>query len=133
MVMQLIQGPWVARRAPIVDAMTLVRRFALSGDYIFEKLGGRFYRQAGTSVSVQELVSIVQNALAEEAKSVPPFMTSVIQDRASDVAGMLVDDPDVQAAAAEAFDEVAKAQRACGTSTTVEQTTEDLYAWAAEG
>lgn len=133
MTVQLDYDRMASRKATIVDVVTLIHRFAMSGDYTLEKLGGRFYPQAGRSVNDQELVSLVQSGLTEQAKGMPSFMTTVLQDRASEVAAKLVDDPVVVAAAAETFSELAEVQRAGGTTPTVEQTTTDLAVLAPSG
>jgi hypothetical protein len=117
------------RTATIVDVGTLIGRFARSGDYTLEKLGGRFYVQAGRSVNARELVSLVESELAAQARNLPAFMTTVLQSRAGEVAAKLVDDAHVIAEAEETFSEVAEVQRAGGTSSTVDQTMADLYPW----
>jgi hypothetical protein len=128
---------WAATRtATIVDVGTLIGRFARSGDYTLEKLGGRFYVQAGRSVNARELVSLVESELAaqarEQARDLPAFMTTVLQSRAGEVAAKLVDDAHVIAEAEETFFEVAVVQRAGGTSSTVGQTMADLSPWLSE-
>jgi hypothetical protein len=126
---------WAAMRtATIVDVGTLIGRFARSGDYTLEKLGGRFYVQAGRSVNARELVSLVESELAAQARNLnlPAFMTTMLQSRAGEVAAKLVDDAHVIAEAEETFSEVAEVQRARGTSSTVDQTMADLSPWLSE-